>query len=435
MDMQNYFYKIFKHLTYLLVIISLSKLIAFAGFETSSIINLKPFRHATNNLLFKFEKEVEEIKFETILSIKTTAKIIYEDIIDSIQMPDNIWKGKQTIVYKFRKPTKTFKIISDTSFTNRKILFTLEELLVKYKDGSIEDMSVDDKKFEKIAKGFSYIERYKDKDFTLENLTNAWDSRWYKDIALNGYKYNGNYYELQNPVFAPLYPLISNFFNTFIRNIDLSLLLVNNLFSTIAIFIFYITFLKFYNFEIAFKTIILMLFYPGALFFTVAYSEGLALFLISLSFYFLMRKKYFLSYLFIGISTAVRIQCIFFSVAFLIIYLMESRSNLNTFKLLFYSMVSLIGIIGYSIYLYIALREPLAWFNLSRYAWSENLPFFETLLESFGQFKYSLSRNPFLPPYSYAFLIVLFSIAIISHIKRNGFDRLSLIAFITIYNI
>ncbi len=165
-------------------------------------------------------------------------------------MPDNIWKGKQTIVYKFRKPTKTFKIISDTSFTNRKILFTLEELLVKYKDGSIEDMSVDDKKFEKIAKGFSYIERYKDKDFTLENLTNAWDSRWYKDIALNGYKYNGNYYELQNPVFTPLYPLISNFFNTFIRNIDLSLLLVNNLFSTIAIFIFYITFLKFYNFAV-----------------------------------------------------------------------------------------------------------------------------------------------------------------------------------------
>lgn len=91
--------------SYFILIFAISKIVVFTGLTISSISNLGFYRHYENKVSFNFEKPIKLISFHTLLSVRTKAIIYYEDIIDTIEFPDNIWKGKKIIQYHFKKPT------------------------------------------------------------------------------------------------------------------------------------------------------------------------------------------------------------------------------------------------------------------------------------------------------------------------------------------
>ncbi|MFZ8846199.1 MAG: hypothetical protein ACO2O6_03255 [Candidatus Hydrothermia bacterium] len=311
-----------------------------------------------------------------------------------------------------------------------KIIFTIKGAIIYYKDGSEKFVEVDKLKNYIEIKGLYELKGYfyKHEANSMEILTafvSNWDAKWYYDIAVNGYKYDGDYTKLQNPQFFPLYPLISRLFSTITHlPIGVSLVLINNLFSLLSLIIIFRLVNEIYNEDMAKKTIMLISFYPGAI---------LNMFLISLALYFLLVKRnYFLTSIFIGISTAVRAQSIFFSIAFLVALIVLERKNIKILNFLLYALLSFSGVIFYSLFLFLKFNEPFAWYLLNRYAWgSPNfiknfLISFKALIEDFLKFDLRL----FQPKYIYAFFTFLFVLTLLKFKEKTHLFIITLIVFV-----
>jgi hypothetical protein len=270
----------------------------------------------------------------------------------------------------------------------------------------------------------------------LTAFVSNWDANFYYDIAASGYKYDGNYRKQQNPQFFPLYPLISRLFSTITHlPIGISLVLINNLFSLLSLIIIFRLVNKIYNEDIAKKTIMLISFYPGAISLAVGYSEGLNMFLISLALYFLLVKRnYFLTSIFIGISTAVRAQSIFFSIAFLVALIILERKNIKILNFLLYALLSFSGVIFYSLFLFLKFNEPFAWYLLNRYAWGSPDLIKNLLLSSKGFLKDFLkvfyNIKILLPSNIYAIFIVIFSLTLSKFKEKTHLFIITLIVFV-----
>jgi Gpi18-like mannosyltransferase len=322
-----------------------------------------------------------------------------------------------------------------------KIILAIKGAIIYYKDGSEKFVEVDKLKNYIEIKGLYEPEGYfhKYKANFMEILTafvSNWDAKWYYDIAVNGYKYDGNYRKQQNPQFFPLYPLISRLFSTITRlPIGISLVLINNLFSLLSLIIIFRLVNEIYNEDIAKKTIMLISFYPGAISLAVGYSEGLNMFLISLALYFLLVKRnYFLTSIFIGISTAVRAQSIFFSIAFLVALIILERKNIKILNFLLYALLSFSGVIFYSLFLFLKFNEPFAWYLLNRYAWGSPDLIKNLLLSSKGFLKDFLkvfyNIKILLPSNIYAIFIVIFSLTLSKFKEKTHLFIITLIVFV-----
>jgi Gpi18-like mannosyltransferase len=322
-----------------------------------------------------------------------------------------------------------------------KIILAIKGAIIYYKDGSEEFVEVDKLKNYIEIKGLYEPEGYfhKYKANFMEILTafvSNWDANFYYDIAASGYKYDGNYRKQQNPQFFPLYPLISRLFSTITHlPIGVSLVLINNLFSLLSLIIIFRLVKEIYNEDIAKKTIMLISFYPGAISLAVGYSEGLNMFLISLALYFLLVKRnYFLTSIFIGISTAVRAQSIFFSIAFLVALIVLERKNIKILNFLLYALLSFSGVIFYSLFLFLKFNEPFAWYLLNRYAWGSPDLIKNLLLSSKGFLndflKVFYNIKILLPSNIYAIFIVIFSLTLLKFKEKTHLFIITLIVFV-----
>jgi hypothetical protein len=351
---------------------------------------------------------------------------------DSIGIKEGSWYNWKILEID-TKDKKQFILNTD------KIILTIKGAIIYYKDGSEKFVEVDKLKNYIEIKGSYEPEGYfhKYKANSMEILTafvSNWDAKWYYDIAVNGYKYDGDYTKLQNPQFFPLYPLISRLFSTITHlPIGVSLFLINNLFSLLSLIIIFRLVNEIYNEDIAKKTIMLISFYPGAISLAVGYSEGLNMFLISLALYFLLVKRnYFLTSIFIGISTAVRAQSIFFSIAFLLALIILERKNIKILNFLLYALLSFSGVIFYSLFLFLKFNEPFAWYLLNRYAWgSPNfiknfLISFKALIEDFLKFDLRM----FQPKYIYAFFTFLFVLTLLKFKEKTHLFIITSIVFV-----
>jgi len=111
-----------------------------------------------------------------------------------------------------------------------------------------------------------------------------WDSWHYLDIAEKGYS-------LSNANFFPLYPLLIKFFNLFWGNsIQVGFLSVGV--ASVGAFLFLETVKARNSIETSKRAILLMLFFPFAVFLSTVYTESLFLFLLISSFYYLKNEKW-----------------------------------------------------------------------------------------------------------------------------------------------
>jgi len=157
----------------------------------------------------------------------------------------------------------------------------------------------------------------------LEGLSFFWsrgnfDGLHYLGIARFGYGY------LQE-VFFPLYPKLIGGVSMVVNNYLLSGILVSNLFLLLSMLVFNnLLRLEKYQGKIIKKSLLLLFFFPTAVFFGSVYTESLFLFLVLLTFYFAKKGKYHWAGIVAGLASYVRFAGIFLLPALLIEYYEQS---------------------------------------------------------------------------------------------------------------
>jgi Gpi18-like mannosyltransferase len=134
-----------------------------------------------------------------------------------------------------------------------------------------------------------------------------WDSEWYKIIASEGYKYNGDPGETQTVVFYPLYPALSRLVSEVLR-IDLvdSMLLVANLAAVVAVLLLFKLVRERFDDRTALATVAIISFFPSSIFLSAGYTESLALLLMVSFFLAVARERFLAAAVLAGLAFATR---------------------------------------------------------------------------------------------------------------------------------
>jgi hypothetical protein len=135
----------------------------------------------------------------------------------------------------------------------------------------------------------------------------SWDSEWYKIIASEGYKYDGDPGLSQTVVFYPLYPALCRLVSEVLR-IDLvdSMLLVANLAAVAAVLLLFKLVLEDFGERIALATVAMISFFPASIFLSAGYTEPLALLLMVSFFLAVARERFLAAAVLAGLAVATR---------------------------------------------------------------------------------------------------------------------------------
>ena len=221
-----------------------------------------------------------------------------------------------------------------------------------------------------------------------------WDSEWYKIIASEGYKYNGDPGLSQTVVFYPLYPTLCRLVSEIFR-IDLvdSMLLVANLAAVAAVLLLFKLVLERFGERIALVTVAMISFFPASIFLSAGYTEPVAL-LLMLSFFLAVAYERFLAAaMFAGLAVATRSSgIVLFPVLLWELWCCRSRRRF-LIEVLPLSIIATSGLWLYIIYLGIAFGHPMA-FADGQTAFHENTTMLTRLLsaltlEPFGKINLS----------------------------------------------
>ena len=199
-----------------------------------------------------------------------------------------------------------------------------------------------------------------------------WDSFHYLDIVLKGYT--------GTSVFFPLYPIIVSGFSILFSYI-LSGFLVS--FFSLTTALYYLNKLISGNNgqEIAHRSILLMLFFPTAMFFPLIYTESLFLALVVSFFYYANKKQWLIAVIIGFFATLTRNVGIFLWPVYLVYILMafyspsykkfyEQIINLIKKKEFWYSLIIPAGLFLYCFYTYLQFGDFLAFIN-GQQAWKK----------------------------------------------------------------
>ena len=107
-----------------------------------------------------------------------------------------------------------------------------------------------------------------------------WDPEWYKLIASEGYRYNGDPGETQTVVFYPLYPALCRLVSEILRiGLVDAMLLVANVAAVAAVLLLFKLVRERFDEATALATVALISFFPSSIFLSAGYTEPLALLL------------------------------------------------------------------------------------------------------------------------------------------------------------
>lgn len=242
-----------------------------------------------------------------------------------------------------------------------------------------------------------------------------WDSGWYLRIFHEGYNYDGNDMVQQPVVFFPLYPLAGRFVQALTGAQHASLLIVSNFSFLIAILLCFKLIKDEYGTNIAFYVILLLSFFPTALFFSAGYTESLTLLFICGFFLCLKRERYLLAAVCSGLATATR----FPSIVLLLPLWWEMWNHFSPdrrkqiWSLVAHTLVATSGLWLFMLYLWRTFQHPLAFMTNQR-AWTTGSTlgniFRALTLQPFKHLKYIFIDGPnpnTLDPWFFAFFLFL----------------------------
>lgn len=159
--------------------------------------------------------------------------------------------------------------------------------------------------------------------------------------------------------FFPLYPMLIRFLDPIFRNFILDGLFVSNICALLSFYLLYKLIRLDYEDSIAKKSILFLLVFPTSFFFGSFYTESVFMVFVLSSFYFARKKKWFLAGFFGILASITRVTGIILIPALL----MEVFNKKETFRQkivpMLFSLLPIIGIGIYMIYLQIEFSDPL----------------------------------------------------------------------------
>lgn len=214
-----------------------------------------------------------------------------------------------------------------------------------------------------------------------------WDSIHYLEIALG---------ESQASVFFPLYPLLIWIFSMFFSPVSSGFIIS---FFSLAIALYYLDRLikRDFNKKISHHSLLLLLFFPSAIFLPLIYTEALFLAILTSFFYYLGEKKWLIAIILAFFATITRNVGIFLWPIFLISFYLQLnvhplgyvKKNLNILlrkKYFWLSFFIPLGLILYCFYNYLILGDFFAFINYQK-NWSDTHVFkwpWQTIKEMFN---------------------------------------------------
>lgn len=209
------------------------------------------------------------------------------------------------------------------------------------------------------------------------------DGVHYLNIALNGY------FAQYTQVFFPLFPLLIFitgkfiFFSTNLPTFFLIALTIPNVLFLISLFLLYRLFKIDYSEKTSLRSIIFLLSFPTAFYFGSIYTESLFLFLTVLTLLLIRERNYLTAGFIGGLTTATRILGIGITAVVFIETILSSfkKKGIERYKNLglsfLVSLLSILGLLIYMIYLSINFNDPLYFLNAQPAFGAErsNLPF------------------------------------------------------------
>ena len=258
-------------------------------------------------------------------------------------------------------------------------------------------------------------------------LWNVWDAPHYISVASSGYQKLGD--EANFIIILPLFPLFIFVFKLiFQTSFLISGYIVS--FSTsvlLAIMLYKLTLLD-YPKKTARLTILMLFIFPTAFFLHIPYTESLFILLAVAAFYFVRRKNYWLSFLFVSLATSTKIAGLaLFPAIFVEILIFDKQyfSKKGIYNkssiILFGSLISLSGFLIYLFINYFVWGDFLYFTVVQKQNWNENFaPFGQGLISTFQSLSWRIGLEKLLLGYAQlaAFILgLLMSIYVLVKIR------------------
>ena len=244
----------------------------------------------------------------------------------------------------------------------------------------------------------------------------GWDTGYYMTIVKDGYMSpDGNTMQIG---WFPLYPLAVKALSLFIPHVFVSGLLVSNFCLLLTIFVLGAWLSQWQGEEIAYHSVLFMLFFPTSMVLSGFFSESIFLLFLTLSFYFLYLKKRLaacISFSLLMISRPVAIAVVPF-----FIFLLCPRGEIHWktwIKALFPLCLIPIPFIVYSLYLWGLTGDPLA------YVHNKIMYHHHTLTNPFLEMTDSLRRGIQEHRFEHAFntcMVICCTIFLLPNLKSMG---------------
>lgn len=196
------------------------------------------------------------------------------------------------------------------------------------------------------------------------DVFSAWDSVWYEKIITNGYDFSSDVKQIHTVAFFPLFPLLSRLVMTTGLPFKIASFLVNNLAFLATLIILYFWVEEMYGKNAARWIITTLVWCPYSIYGTVIYTEGLFLLCTTSALKTFEKKQYTWAAFWGLLSTATRVPGITLIPAFLFVSWKEKRP----IKAYIASLISVLGIILYSLYCQIQFGDFLAFIHAQK-AW------------------------------------------------------------------
>jgi hypothetical protein len=191
----------------------------------------------------------------------------------------------------------------------------------------------------------------------------AWDGRWYRTVAENGYLLEPG--RQSDPAFFPLYPILLRAVHATGLGYETAGLVLSNVAFLAALFLVETLTRELFDAALARRTTIYLALFPLGFVFSMAYPESVVLCLIALAALAARRQRWAAVALLTSLGTLARPEMLFVSLALLPLVLAErERRGLAVGALL----APLAALGSFALYLQLHLHDPLAWTHAER-AW------------------------------------------------------------------
>jgi hypothetical protein len=194
-------------------------------------------------------------------------------------------------------------------------------------------------------------------------LLNNFDSNFYLQIAIRGYDkepYNEGNTEMRNWAFYPLYPSFVSLISSMLGVVSevgifkVGLVISNLFYLLFLVILYHLVKLLGYTYEDWIYLLIVICVFPTSYFLNIFYTESMFLFLSTMSLLLSFKKRYFLSSLFIILSSFTRNVgvLLFIPLALVLIKDGEIKPLKKLINLIIYGTISVLGVLVFFTYIY-----------------------------------------------------------------------------------